>query len=59
MTGWLWNMVNIAVSLCGYYLAAFLMDNKLVGRKRMQQLGFFMVSRTFLLFHNAAMPIIY
>jgi hypothetical protein len=35
-------MVNIGVSLCGYYLASFLIDNKFVGRKRMQQLGFFM-----------------
>lgn len=42
LTGWLWNMVNIGVSLCGYYLASFLIDNKFVGRKRMQQLGFFM-----------------
>jgi Sugar (and other) transporter len=42
MTSWLWNFVNIAVSLCGYYLASFLIDNKLVGRKRMMQLGFLM-----------------
>ncbi|KUJ18583.1 putative inorganic phosphate transporter C8E4.01c [Mollisia scopiformis] len=42
LTGWLWNMVNVGVSLCGYYLASFLIDNKFVGRKRMQQLGFFM-----------------
>jgi len=42
MTSWLWNFVNIAVSLCGYYLASFLIDNKFVGRKRMMQLGFLM-----------------
>ncbi|KAG0647862.1 putative inorganic phosphate transporter 1-6 [Hyphodiscus hymeniophilus] len=42
MTGWLWNMVNIAASLAGYYLASFLIDNKLYGRKWMQQIGFLM-----------------
>ena len=42
MTGWLWNLVNVGVSLCGYYLASFLIDNKLFGRKWMQQLGFLM-----------------
>ncbi|KAG9237119.1 putative inorganic phosphate transporter C8E4.01c [Amylocarpus encephaloides] len=42
MTNWLWNLVNVGVSLCGYYLASLLIDNKFVGRKRMQQLGFLM-----------------
>jgi hypothetical protein len=42
MQGWLWNLVNVGVSLCGYYLASFLIDNKLYGRKMMQQVGFFM-----------------
>jgi hypothetical protein len=42
MTGWLWNLVNVGVSLCGYYLASFTIDNKLFGRKNMQQLGFLM-----------------
>jgi hypothetical protein len=42
LTGWLWNLLNVCVSLCGYYLASFLIDNKFVGRKRMQQLGFLM-----------------
>jgi len=42
MTGWLWNLLNVGVSLCGYYLASFLIDNKTVGRKRLQQLGFLM-----------------
>lgn len=40
MTDWLWNLVNIGVSLCGYYLAAFLIDHKFYGRKRMQTVGF-------------------
>ncbi|PHH69974.1 hypothetical protein CDD82_7410 [Ophiocordyceps australis] len=42
MTSWTWSLVNIVVSLAGYYLASFLIDNKLYGRKMMQQLGFFM-----------------
>lgn len=42
MSGWLWNLVNVGVSLAGYYLASFLIDNKLYGRKNMQQLGFLM-----------------
>ena len=42
MTTWLWNLVNIVVSLAGYYLAAFLIDHKFYGRKRMQAMGFFM-----------------
>lgn len=36
MTGWLWNLINVAVELAGYYLAAFLVDHKLYGRKWMQ-----------------------
>ena len=40
MTGWLWNLVNIGVSLIGYYLAAFLIDNKAYGRKWMMIVGF-------------------
>jgi MFS family permease len=42
MLGWLYNLINIGVSLAGYYLAAFLMDHKLFGRNRMMQLGFLM-----------------
>ncbi|KAI6785869.1 Inorganic phosphate transporter-like protein [Emericellopsis cladophorae] len=42
MTTWTWNLVNITVSLAGYYLAALLIDNKFYGRKMMQQVGFFM-----------------
>lgn len=42
MTGWLWNLLNVGVSLVGYYCASFLIDNKLFGRKLMMQLGFLM-----------------
>ncbi|KAF5019884.1 hypothetical protein F66182_8088 [Fusarium sp. NRRL 66182] len=41
-TTWTWNLVNITVSLAGYYLASLLIDNKMYGRKTMQQVGFFM-----------------
>jgi hypothetical protein len=40
MTNWLWNLVNVGVSLVGYYLASFLIDNKMYGRKLMMQIGF-------------------
>jgi len=42
METWTWNMVNVVVSLAGYYLASLLIDNKLYGRKMMQQVGFLM-----------------
>ncbi|CAJ2501992.1 Uu.00g048450.m01.CDS01 [Anthostomella pinea] len=42
LTIWSWNLVNVVVSLCGYYAASLLIDNKLYGRKNMQQVGFFM-----------------
>ncbi|RMZ79454.1 hypothetical protein DV738_g3400, partial [Chaetothyriales sp. CBS 135597] len=42
LPGWLYNLINIGVSLCGYYLASFLIDNKLYGRKNMMTLGFLM-----------------
>ncbi|KAM0751247.1 MFS general substrate transporter [Meredithblackwellia eburnea MCA 4105] len=38
---WEFNLINIAVSLCGYYMAALLIDHKSYGRKTMQQVGFF------------------
>ncbi|EAT88054.2 hypothetical protein SNOG_04294, partial [Parastagonospora nodorum SN15] len=41
MTGWLYNLINVGVSLCGYYLASLLIDNKLYGRKWMMIVGFF------------------
>jgi len=40
MVGWLYNLINVGVSLCGYYLASFLIDNKLYGRKTMMIVGF-------------------
>lgn len=42
MVTWVWNICNIIVSLAGYYLASFLIDHKLYGRKMMQQVGFLM-----------------
>lgn len=39
-TNWLYNLINIGCSLCGYYLASFLIDNKNYGRKWMQFWGF-------------------
>ncbi|KNG82393.1 MFS phosphate transporter [Aspergillus nomiae NRRL 13137] len=42
MPTWLWNLCNVGVSLVGYYLASFLIDNKLYGRKWMQMVGFLM-----------------
>ncbi|KAK0765343.1 hypothetical protein N5P37_001269 [Trichoderma harzianum] len=42
LTTWSWSLVNIVVSLAGYYCATFLIDNKLYGRKWMQQIGFLM-----------------
>ncbi|KAI9708172.1 MAG: hypothetical protein M1820_004126 [Bogoriella megaspora] len=40
MVGWLYNLINVGVSLVGYYLASFLIDYKLYGRKWMQIIGF-------------------
>jgi len=42
MTTWTWNLINVVVSLAGYYLASLLIDNKFYGRKMMQQVGFLM-----------------
>lgn len=42
MPTWLWNLVNVGASLAGYYMASFLIDNKLYGRKWMQMIGFLM-----------------
>ncbi|KAJ4372296.1 hypothetical protein N0V83_004070 [Neocucurbitaria cava] len=41
MVGWLYNLVNVGVSLCGYYLASLMIDNKMYGRKKMMIVGFF------------------
>ncbi|KAI1428315.1 major facilitator superfamily domain-containing protein, partial [Xylaria sp. FL1777] len=40
LTTWNWNLINVVVSLAGYYAAALLIDNKMYGRKNMQQIGF-------------------
>ena len=40
MPGWLYNLINVGVQLVGYYLASFLIDNKLYGRVWMQTIGF-------------------
>ncbi|KAF2400353.1 putative MFS phosphate transporter [Trichodelitschia bisporula] len=40
MVGWLYNLINVGVSLVGYYMASFLIDNKLYGRKWMMIVGF-------------------
>ncbi|KAI1383284.1 MFS general substrate transporter [Hypoxylon trugodes] len=42
MTTWTWNLVNVVVSLAGYYAASMMIDNKMYGRKTMQQIGFLM-----------------
>ncbi|KAK4247412.1 major facilitator superfamily domain-containing protein [Corynascus novoguineensis] len=42
MTGWIWNLYNVIVSLVGYYCASIFIDNKFYGRKMMQQVGFLM-----------------
>lgn len=42
MVSWLYNLLNVGVSLCGYYLASLTIDNKLYGRKNMQMVGFLM-----------------
>ncbi|KAH0566252.1 hypothetical protein GP486_000350 [Trichoglossum hirsutum] len=47
MQGWHYNLINVSVSMVGYYLASFLIDNKLYGRRKMQTVGFML---TFILF---------
>ncbi|KAK3392933.1 major facilitator superfamily domain-containing protein [Podospora didyma] len=42
MVGWVWNLLNVIISLIGYYCASLLIDNKFYGRKMMQQVGFLM-----------------
>ncbi|AEO65487.1 06808dfb-d9b6-4e11-9797-c52c5805c0d2 [Thermothielavioides terrestris] len=42
LTGWIWNLYNVIISLAGYYCASLLIDNKFYGRKMMQQVGFLM-----------------
>jgi MFS family permease len=40
MVSWFYNLLNIGVSLVGYYMAAILLDHKMYGRKWMQANGF-------------------
>ncbi|KAI0164648.1 major facilitator superfamily domain-containing protein [Xylariaceae sp. FL1272] len=49
LTQWSWNLINISVSLAGYYAASFFIDNKLYGRKNMQQIGFLVCFLTFVI----------
>lgn len=46
---WLYNLINIGVSLVGYYLAAFLVDAKWYGRKHLQGVGFICVFICFII----------
>ncbi|KAI0196862.1 major facilitator superfamily domain-containing protein [Astrocystis sublimbata] len=49
LTTWNWNLVNVVVSLAGYYAAALMIDNKMYGRKNMQQVGFLVCFLTFVI----------
>ncbi|KKA28706.1 hypothetical protein TD95_003793 [Thielaviopsis punctulata] len=49
LTQWWWSLINVVVSLAGYYLASLLIDNKLYGRKLMQQVGFLMCFLMFII----------
>ena len=41
-----WTLLNSGVALIGYYCAAAVVDNRYIGRLRLQALGFFMVVST-------------
>jgi MFS family permease len=43
----LWTLLNSGIALIGYYLAATVVDNRYVGRVRLQLLGFLMVAILF------------
>jgi len=49
MKYWCYNLINVGCELAGYYLAAFLIDHKQYGRKRMQATGFLMSFVLFLI----------
>jgi hypothetical protein len=49
LTAWLYNLLNIGVSMLGYYAAAALVDARWYGRRRMQTIGFAAVGLIFLL----------
>lgn len=46
-TTWLYNLVNVGVSLVGYYLGALLIDHKQYGRKWMQTNGLLFIGVIF------------
>lgn len=43
-----WTLLNSTISLCGYFAAAYMVDKKWYGRKRMQMVGFGMMAILFL-----------
>jgi MFS family permease len=43
IVGWNWNLLNVGISLIGYYLAALLIDHRFYGRLRMQAIGFLVI----------------
>ncbi|EFN51657.1 hypothetical protein CHLNCDRAFT_59145 [Chlorella variabilis] len=50
-----WTLLNSGVSLCGYYAAAYTIDKKWMGRKRLQAMGFLMMFFLFIacgIFYN-------
>ncbi|KAI0483030.1 major facilitator superfamily domain-containing protein [Xylariaceae sp. FL0804] len=49
LVSWEWSLINTVVALAGYYCACLLVDNKLYGRKMMQQVGFIVCFITFVI----------
>jgi MFS family permease len=49
VTGWNWNLLNVGVSLIGYYMAAILIDHRFYGRRRMQSVGFLIIFIIFII----------
>jgi MFS family permease len=49
ITGWNWNLLNVGMSLIGYYLAAILVDHRFYGRVRMQAIGFLVIFVIFII----------
>lgn len=43
-----WTLLNSTISLCGYFTAAYMVDRKWYGRRRMQMVGFGMMAILFL-----------
>ncbi|MCO5566073.1 hypothetical protein L7F22_019749 [Adiantum nelumboides] len=46
-TNWLYNLLNVGISLVGYYLGALLIDHKQYGRKWMQTNGLLVIGVIF------------